>query len=473
MCVVYSICFICDFSQSETVAHSFLKTPHQTYCTSSTAQLVGYPQGMVFQLSRIVLGKWKGWDHIKGQTKAKGSIHIRHILGSRGRYKKWSDHYGMRDGQRSAMNHIKRGLGVKIGGGLFGLRIPRQKALKTMTKEDLEIELNGHPNITNPYRYYLDEHPGLSELTDAPRLRLSMVVAMPQGGNGIGHSARTLPPTWVATQKKIELIVPHLAQACESLNVTFATHRCSIHVTGTSDCMLLSDAIQRLFIQHNRGIPLRLPSAKTSGYNHRSSALFAANFSSSQNTKQVPHLLKSSSGSIARSDVREGLHAVLGAMRIEHPNSLRLCTTINADDMSRPVDAMLGGCATPSSSAADVLKWWEFNHDTRGHFKDSVGHAQRIVDVSLVVEVMTVSPSIRGSVVTKDYEGEISSALLSPNACSIFNVGTRKVMTEHQYNSVVEPLDGVAEIIAHYWKARQATPHPSPSGASSARTGMK
>lgn len=126
------------------------------------------------------LGRWKSTDFLRGRSKKGGSVHIRHTHGSKGRYKRLSTLYGLRDGRRHASNHMGGGLGIKIGGGLFGLRIPRQHTLSTMTREEYELEMYGHPNITNPYREYLEEHPSLQQVMSNAALHVHLVFLLPR-----------------------------------------------------------------------------------------------------------------------------------------------------------------------------------------------------------------------------------------------------------------------------------------------------
>ncbi|RNF15727.1 uncharacterized protein Tco025E_05411 [Trypanosoma conorhini] len=126
------------------------------------------------------LGRWGPRDFLRGRTKRGGAIHTRHTHGSQGRYKRLSNSFGLRDGRRHAWNHMKGGLGVKLGGGLFGLRIPRQHALSTMSREQYEVSIHGHPNITNPYRHHMNEHPDLKGVMRNASLDVHVVLLMPR-----------------------------------------------------------------------------------------------------------------------------------------------------------------------------------------------------------------------------------------------------------------------------------------------------
>ncbi|KEG13490.1 hypothetical protein DQ04_00971000 [Trypanosoma grayi] len=134
----------------------------------------------MLRLDRCWLGRWGPRDFLRGRTKRGGAIHTRHTHGSSGRYKRLSSLFGLRDGRRHAWNHLKGGLGIKLGGGLFGLRIPRQHVLSTLSPDDYDIALHGHPNITNPYRQHMDEHPDLKGVMRNACLSVHLVVLMPR-----------------------------------------------------------------------------------------------------------------------------------------------------------------------------------------------------------------------------------------------------------------------------------------------------
>ncbi|TPP43405.1 hypothetical protein CGC20_7195 [Leishmania donovani] len=127
------------------------------------------------------LGRWSSRDFLRGRSKRAGAVHTRHTHGRQGRYKRLSSiTSSIRDGRRHASNHMQGGLGLKLGGGLFGLRIPRQHQLSHMSKEEFELEVHGHPNITNPYREHLDEHPDLKSVMMNATVALRLVVLLPK-----------------------------------------------------------------------------------------------------------------------------------------------------------------------------------------------------------------------------------------------------------------------------------------------------
>lgn len=149
--------------------------------------------------------RWRSDDFLKGRNKVRGAVHKRSILGWRGRYKDWKKTHGLRDGNHHVHNNTKGALGMKIGAGLFGLRVPRNVALKDMTAGDLDLELSGHPNITNPYRYRLDDHPALDRVLENPLLSAIFVVAMPRNTPFSRGQPDALPKSW-------EDVVPALQQ---------------------------------------------------------------------------------------------------------------------------------------------------------------------------------------------------------------------------------------------------------------------
>lgn len=137
----------------------------------------------------VLLGRWGTRDFLRGRGKKGGAIHIRHTHGSKGRFKRLSTLHGIRDGRRHAGNRLKGGLGVKLGGGLLGLRIPRQHALSTMTREQFDLEVYGHPNITNPYRELMAEHPALREVMANAAPRTEVVLLLPRALRNMGRHA--------------------------------------------------------------------------------------------------------------------------------------------------------------------------------------------------------------------------------------------------------------------------------------------
>jgi hypothetical protein len=155
------------------------------------------------------LGRWSSRDFLRGRSKRAGAVHTRHTHGRQGRYKRLSTMYSsVRDGRRHSGNHMQGGLGIKLGGGLFGLRIPRQHQLSHMTKEEFDLEVFGHPNITNPYREHLEEHPDLKSVMMNARVAVKMVVLLPRvSRNGDGAGAATTntvaPVKWRTVAREV------------------------------------------------------------------------------------------------------------------------------------------------------------------------------------------------------------------------------------------------------------------------------
>ncbi|CCW61690.1 unnamed protein product [Phytomonas sp. EM1] len=150
----------------------------------------------MLRLSFLRLGRWGPRDFIRGRTKRAGAVHVRHTHGSKGRYKRHSTLYTLRSGRRHVSNHMKGGLGIKLGGGLFGLRIPRQHSLSTMTREAYELEVYGHPNITNPYRGQVEAHPGLRLVMENAMPTVEVVVILPRVARISNVSEGDLPLSW-------------------------------------------------------------------------------------------------------------------------------------------------------------------------------------------------------------------------------------------------------------------------------------
>lgn len=157
----------------------------------------------MLRLPQRLLGRWNSRDFLRGRSKCAGAVHTRHTHGSKGRYKRLSSLYGLRDGRRHSGNRLGAGLGVKLGGGLFGLRIPRQHALSTMSQADYELEVYGHPNITNPYRHCLHEHPTLDLVRANPGVGLHVVLLLPRVSRARADPHPVIPPSWRAVTERL------------------------------------------------------------------------------------------------------------------------------------------------------------------------------------------------------------------------------------------------------------------------------
>ncbi|RHW72192.1 hypothetical protein DPX39_060027600 [Trypanosoma brucei equiperdum] len=213
----------------------------------------------MFRLDGCLMGRWSHRDFLRGRTKLGGSVHTRHTHGSRGRYKRLSSMYGLRDGRRHAWNHMHGGLGLKAGGGLFGLRIPRQHALSTLSKEEYDIALHGHPNITNPYRLYMDEHPDLESVMRNACLKVQLVLLMPRVRR-TALQTNSLPPSWEDLLRHVgEALQGEMKFLGQSRGVT--THFATMSASSTCSCSA-SDALRAaavsLFEDHVRGTKLKV-----------------------------------------------------------------------------------------------------------------------------------------------------------------------------------------------------------------------
>lgn len=126
-------------------------------------------------------------------------MHTRHTHGSKGRYPRHSSKYSIRDGRRHPGGHrLHGGLGIKLGGGggLFGMRAPRQHFLSHASPEEFEVAVYGHPNITNPYRgKCLSHHPGLEKVMQNANIQIDLVLLLPRVPRRPGEPGG-LPKAW-------------------------------------------------------------------------------------------------------------------------------------------------------------------------------------------------------------------------------------------------------------------------------------
>ncbi|CAM40263.1 conserved hypothetical protein [Leishmania braziliensis MHOM/BR/75/M2904] len=190
----------------------------------------------MIRLTYADLGRWSSRDFLRSRSKRAGAVHTRHTHGRRGRYKRLSSiTSSIRDGRRHASNHMQGGLGVKLGSGLFGLRIPRQHQLSRMSKAEFDLEVYGHPNITNPYREHLDEHPDLKSVMMNATVVLRLVVLLPkvarrsvQREGGDLHA----PEEWLGVVREIKVALSAMAanarQAVGAVEVHLATLETSV-----------------------------------------------------------------------------------------------------------------------------------------------------------------------------------------------------------------------------------------------------
>ncbi|PBJ80720.1 hypothetical protein BCY84_00917 [Trypanosoma cruzi cruzi] len=249
----------------------------------------------MFFVDRFWLGRWGHRDFLRGRTKRAGAIHTRHTHGSQGRYKRLSDNFGLRDGRRHAWNHMKGGLGVKLGGGLFGLRIPRQHALSSMSREEYEVAIHGHPNITNPYRHCMYEHPDLKGVMRNASLDVHLVLLMPRVPRVTTTAvAEELPPLW---DELLHHLGENIRTECsssghsDSIGSSISTSSVKTYFATLSSSVLCRDATHdalrgaaaSLFKDLMRGAKLRPPSFEVLGRRHetRRIPLLGASFSTS------------------------------------------------------------------------------------------------------------------------------------------------------------------------------------------------
>lgn len=188
------------------------------------------------------LGRWGSRDFLRGRSKRAGAVHTRHTHGRKGRYKRLSSiTSSIRDGRRHASNHMQGGLGLKMGGGLFGLRIPRQHQLSHMSKEEFELEVYGHPNITNPYREHLDEHPDLKSVMMNATVTLRLVVLLPkaarrlvqrEGGN------EQVPEQWSSVVRELKVALGALAASARQALGVVEVHLATLESSVCCRCAL-------------------------------------------------------------------------------------------------------------------------------------------------------------------------------------------------------------------------------------------
>ncbi|KAG5498614.1 hypothetical protein JKF63_02900 [Porcisia hertigi] len=184
----------------------------------------------------VNLGRWSSRDFLRGRSKRAGAVHTRHTHGRQGRYKRLSSiTSSIRDGRRHASNHIQGGLGLKLGGGLFGLRIPRQHQLSHMSKEEFELEVYGHPNITNPYREHVGEHPDLKSVMMNATVALRLVVLLPKVARGPAQREGDdvqVPEQWSSVVREVKTALSALSasghQALGAVEVHLATLETSV-----------------------------------------------------------------------------------------------------------------------------------------------------------------------------------------------------------------------------------------------------
>lgn len=356
---------------------------------------------MLRMRSNILLGRWKGWDHIRGRRKTGGSIHIRHTHGSKGRYDRLSSKYGLRDGRRHAANHMRGGLGIKLGGGLFGLRIPRQNALSSMSPEELEIELHGHPNITNPYRNLLHEHPNIDGVVRNPSLRATFVVAMPRVHRNLSQG---LPKLWVHAMPLLvglarglepKSAVCEQPPASQSVALVLATADSSVSMIfdeGDSEAVgaptteqAVTTAMELLYKELCKGARIGAADVGTARW---------------MNIDGKKMLVNGTKGDVALGDIAATVDDGNGNLRIERigvlgwisrlseyePVALRLQTAMHINPTLPIKNLPCGGTRHEAESADALIRWFFYNNDPRAHFCDASPHAGRVFPVHTFID---------------------------------------------------------------------------------------
>lgn len=346
------------------------------------------------------LGRWKGWDHIRGMRKTGGSIHIRHTHGSKGRYDRLSSKYGLRDGRRHASNHMRGGLGVKIGGGLFGLRIPRQHALGHISASELELELHGHPNITNPYRELLDEHPNIEGVVKNPAMRATFILQLPTA-RSMHQSSTAIPKTWkeakpllIEVAKKLELD-QSIGALHQQIVLVLCTEELSVSLlldqvgdaTGSEPHAIITSAMNLLCEETRKGARI--------GSSHRPAdewiTIEGKRMRVNVGAGSVRHAMNERPNDANGICVEHiGWIGWLARLSGTEQVALRLRTTL--------LEAPRGDAMHKAETADALIRWFVYNNDPRAHFSDAAPHDNRTFPVHTFVECgcgESVPPAVR------------------------------------------------------------------------------
>lgn len=372
-----------------------------------------------------LLGRWKGWDHIRGIKKVGGSIHIRHTHGSKGRYDRLSSKFGIRDGRRHISNHMKGGLGIKLGGGLFGLRIARQSALSQMTPDELDLELHGHPNITNPYRNILGQHPDLEGVVRNPSLRTTFLIAMPRVQRVSWSPVVPLPVLWQELLPKLVEIAQRLESSCGfkgqqvalilcttdlSVSLQFESHEAAN--SGASARDVIDHALKSLYHEFCRGVRIDAPTAGDVGWVTIDGKRMLINCDVKQpaNQREISNKTRTDGSSVKVVNV--GLADHLKRLSQAEPSALRMHSTLF---VSSPKIQNKHDSVTPDAETADdLIRWFIYNNDPRAHFNDAAPHACRHFSIHTLVDCVdtTCSPGSSKSTAVRSAVGNTVSGII-------------------------------------------------------------
>ncbi|EPY35271.1 hypothetical protein AGDE_07502 [Angomonas deanei] len=385
--------------------------------------------------TRCSLGRWSSLDFMRGRSKKGGAIHIRHTHGSKGRYDRLSAKHGIRDGRRHSGNHMQGGLGIKLGGGLFGLRIPRQHMLSTMTKEQFDLEMHGHPNITNPYREVLELHPDLKSVMANAVLSVKMVIVLPRVKRGTTETTGPVPEEWQTVLKELEKAVEGVPAFAPSSSVTFST------LQSNTECHFGRDwvreagrKLEELFQDFSDSGHVITPVKKM-----KKKALFGTAMQTTSlpagkghgyRSPSLTQLLGAPSPAAEKCPAnvvpvkRQPLQDYVETLRKQHPDALCVCsrgirvtdqdTTGNARAAAVrlsvrvmkeklknkeaaantrrilktdiPLDES-GVWGERKSGLNDLLRWHYSNHDPRAHSGDAIPHSKREFVVLYLVDL--------------------------------------------------------------------------------------
>lgn len=377
--------------------------------------------------TRPLLGRWGPRDFLRGRSKKGGAIHIRHTHGSKGRYKRLSDIHGIRDGRRHASNHTQGGLGIKLGGGLFGLRIPRQHKLSTLTREEFDLQIYGHPNITNPYREMISEHPQLREVMENAKVCLRIIALMPR----VARTNSGAPlARWSAFAEDLQSFLASVGQHAEVDHVCLGTLDTSVTVAPGSTPEEMNFALHTLFAEHQNGRRLRAEQTDPEVMRSRKAALLSKEFmpfmgdclrvtpkaltqaGSTSYASPTLHFVKfqtesalpltsteAGSSCTGTASSPDGVFHVLRDIRKGCPDTLCVCVRPLAEDHcnnptpSTPllkkdvqVDEEEGVWAQPRNTISELLRWSYSNRDPRAHSCDAVPHRARRLHVLILVD---------------------------------------------------------------------------------------
>ncbi|TPP45673.1 hypothetical protein CGC21_35320 [Leishmania donovani] len=442
------------------------------------------------------LGRWSSRDFLRGRSKRAGAVHTRHTHGRQGRYKRLSSiTSSIRDGRRHASNHMQGGLGLKLGGGLFGLRIPRQHQLSHMSKEEFELEVHGHPNITNPYREHLDEHPDLKSVMMNATVALRLVVLLPKAARRPvqreGGDVQ-VPEQWSSVVRELKAALGALAasarQALGVVEVHLATLessvccRCAPSDAASTPTAVdgkrvevgpdLETGVARLYRAHCLLRSRLKPTAEATRRHRRPAAFMGAALRASSPTSSstppgmfpwsVPStsftssvLASASKGKGMMELDRSDTTAVAGHAAVATRKVLKEDIDLNSE---------VGVWRLARSSLPELLRWHYCARDPRAHNHDALPHHRRSLPVLLVVDYSTIAEDV-GRARAQSTASSRPAATLMPRHLSLeLESAGFKLLAESSLLDVAKSLE--AWVPARQWVDYvQSCAHAQPRGA--------